>query len=455
MNEIIAKKESENIEFKKSVGEWKEIVETVSAFSNTSGGKILVGISNSGKIIGVKIGKDTIEDLTNKIVSNTDPKVYPKISVEEIEKKKIIVIEVKESADKLVLAFGRPYKRIGRSTIKMSKDEYEKLVLEKHREELRFDKQFCKGASLKDIDEEKVKWFLREAKREHGLKIEEKTPVAEILTKLKLITIGKLTNSAILLFGGNPQEYISQAETRCARFKGTKAVKPFIDMKVFGGSIVDQVDKALGFVLEHTPMAAWLEEGKVQRKEKYEYPPEAIREAIVNAICHRDYSSSANVQIRIFDDRIEVWNPGKLPEGWTVEKLKEVHESIPKNPLIADQFFLIKFIEKWGTGTTDMIKQCLDWGLPEPNFEYTGTSLVVTFWKSKLTEEYLKSLGLNERQRKAIEYAKEKGSITRSEYTTINNVSSKTAYLELIELLKKKLFIQEGKGRATKYSVKR
>ena len=151
------RKESINLEFKKSVGEWKEIVETVSAFSNTNGGKIVVGASNSGIILGIRIGKDTIEDLTNKIVTNTDPKVYPKIAVEKIGKKNIIIIEVNESTDKLVLAFGRPFKRVGKSTVRMSKDEYEKIILEKHSGKLQFDKQICEGTNLKDINWDFIK----------------------------------------------------------------------------------------------------------------------------------------------------------------------------------------------------------------------------------------------------------------------------------------------------------
>ena len=152
MTKFIDKKESENLEFKKSVGEWKEIVETVAAFSNTSGGQIIVGVSKSGKIVGMEIGKSTIEDLTNKIVTNTDPKIYPKIAAEKIGEKNVIVIEVNESTDKLVLAFGRPFKRVGKSTIRMSKDEYETSILEKHKEKLRFDNQICKNAKLNDIN---------------------------------------------------------------------------------------------------------------------------------------------------------------------------------------------------------------------------------------------------------------------------------------------------------------
>lgn len=157
-------KESDRVEFKVSVSEWKELVETVCAFANTGGGEIYIGVSNSGKIIGVDIGKDTIEDLTNKIINNTEPKIYPEIKIERFNRKSIIVVDVKRSSDQLVLAFGRPYKRVGKSTVRMSKDEYEKRILEKHKEELRFDINICESAGLSEIDILKLKDFLKSAK---------------------------------------------------------------------------------------------------------------------------------------------------------------------------------------------------------------------------------------------------------------------------------------------------
>lgn len=197
---LIKQGESETLEFKASVGESKEIIETISAFSNTKGGKIIIGVSKSGKLPGVNIGKDTLERLTNQISQNTDPKIYPCITVKKINKKSIIIIEVKESSDHLILAFGRPYKRVGKSTVKMSKDEYERLILEKHKDKFQFDIEICKQSNLMEIDKDKVKRFLREARSERGLDIDEKIPLKEILMRLKLTQAGKLTNAAILLF---------------------------------------------------------------------------------------------------------------------------------------------------------------------------------------------------------------------------------------------------------------
>jgi len=442
--------ETEIIELKSSLSRPEEIVETVSGFSNTKGGKILIGVSNTGRILGVKIGKDTVERLTNKIVQNTDPKVQPEISIQEIDKKKIIVIDVKESVDKLLLSFGRPYKRVGKSTVKMSKDEYERLILEKHKEKLRFDNQICEGARLEDINEKKVRWFLKKAKTERGLDIEENLPIEEILMRLKLTRNKKLTNAAILLFGKS-QDFFPQSEVKCIRFKGTDVTGKMVDLRPIGGSVIDQVIETEKFIYDHINMAVWIESGKIERQEKWEYPPKAIREALVNAIAHRDYWSVSKVQVRIFDDRMEFWNPGRLPEGWSVKTLKEKHESIPRNPLIARHFFWIKYVEEVGTGTNKIIKWCTEWGLPEADFEYTGTSLVVTFRKSKLTEEYLETLGLNDRQMKAIEFLKEHKRITSKKYADLFRITNRTARNDLKKLVDKDVVIQKGESKRTTY----
>jgi ATP-dependent DNA helicase RecG len=178
---------------------------------------------------------------------------------------------------------------------------------------------------------------LRKAKYERNFDVEPETLLKEALERLELIRNDALTNAAILLFGKNPQKFFYQAETRCGRFKGTEPVKPFIDMKVFSGNIIEQVDKSLGFVLEHISMKVYLA-GKPEREERYEYPVDAIREAIINAVCHRDYETSTNIQIRIFDDRIEVWGCGPLPEPLTLEDLKKKH-SVSNNSLI-NTFYL-------------------------------------------------------------------------------------------------------------------
>ncbi len=437
LEKLIRQSESETFEKKPSLSDINRIAEVVCSFSNGKGGKVLIGISDKSKVLGVDIGKNTIERLTDIIVDNSEPKIYPEISTPKIEGKNLILISVDSSQQSPHTAFGKAFKRAGRNTKLMSQAEYERLLLEKNKHKMQFDAFECMGPKLADVDENKVKEFLARARRERRLKMNVNMGAKEALTKLKLLKNNKLTNAAILMFGKEPQEWIIQSEVRCAKFKGTMAAKPFIDMKVIEGTIDEQIDLAEKFIMNNIKKSAWLTPGKVKRNEKWEYPLDALREAITNAICHRDYSSTSNVQVRIFDDRIEVWNPGNLPEGWTVATLKKQHESKPRNHLIAKLFFMVKNIEQWGTGTIEMIKETVKHGLPEPEFEDTGTSIVVMFKKFKLTEEILK--GLNERQREAIEFLKLNKKLTTSEYQELVNKPLVTVKRDLIDLKKKKI----------------
>jgi ATP-dependent DNA helicase RecG len=359
----------------------------------------------------------------------------------------------KENDGKPVFFKDRAFQRVGKTNQRISASQLRELARQE-RKRLHWDEQICEEASLEDIDEEKVRWFLERARYERRLDINPDILIREALERLELTKNGRLTNAAVLLFGKNPQEFLLQAETRGGRFKETKPIKPFIDMKVFSGSVINQVDAAEDFVLRYISMAAWIEPGKMERQERWEYPPDAIREAIVNAICHRDYEVSSNVQVRIFDDRIEIWGCGSIPEPLTVEDLKRKHRSILRNPLIGKSFFLIKFIEQWGTGMNDMIDICIKWGLPEPLFEDVAGGLVVTFRKFHLPED-IERFGLNERQRKAIEFVKQYGKITFGEFKKFcPDVAERTLRKDLEDLVKLELIRAIGEKRGRKYALR-
>ena len=309
----------------------------------------------------------------------------------------------------------------------------------------------CASIQIYDIDEKRVKWFLNEAKHRRGLDIDENTPVEEALLRLKLLKDKKPTNGAVLLFAKHSQRYLLQSEVKCIRFKGLTVTGEMIDLRTIDGDVFNQLVEAEKFIFNNIALSAWIEEGKLQRQERGEYPPDAIREALANAISHRDYESSSKVQVRIFDDRMEFWNPGKLPYGWTTETLKQMHESVPTNPAIAKQFFWVKYIEEVGTGTNKIIEKCIDWGLPEPEFKFTGTSIVVKLWKTKLTEEYLAALDLNERQRKVINYLKKNKRITSRECAELFSITERTARNDLKSLIDQNIIIQGGKSKKSTY----
>lgn len=220
--------------------------------------------------------------------------------------------------------------------------------------------------------------------------------------------------------------------------------------------LIAQVDETMKFITRHISVRYEFE-GKPRRKEVWEYPLDALREAVINAIVHRDYTFPANVQVEIYDNNIRIWSPGKLPLGITIEDLyKKTHDSVLRNKLIAQVFFDIGYIERYGTGTTKIMELCKEHGIPLPEFREDSGGFSVIFRKDVYTEEYLKSLNLNERQIKAVMYVKEKGKITNEEYQSLNEVKRRLASYELDELTEKDIVVRVGKvGRGTHYRLKK
>lgn len=402
-DEVFKLCESERLELKSSLAERQEILETISAFSNTKGGTIYIGIAPEGKIIGIDVGNQTIETLANEIKQNTDPRVFPAIEIQRITDKDVIVIKVAEYPTKPVWAKDKVFLRVGCSNQRASAEKIRDFILES--KVFKWDNQVIPKSKLAEIDGDRVKIFLQKVEEERNTTFDTPRSTGRVLEKLNLIKDGNLTNAAILLFGKNSQKHFIQSEIRCARFNGTEPIE-FADMQVINGTIIEQVPTVLNFIRRHISVRVEIT-GEPERKEIWEYPKEALREGIVNAICHRNYEDTGNVQVRIFDNRLEIWNPGSLPGNLTVEMLRGDHQSRPRNELIARCFYLIKYIEQWGTGTNRMIKLCREACLPALHFINLTDSFVVIFSRKeqKSSRTKLKSrVELNDTQTKIIEY---------------------------------------------------
>jgi predicted HTH transcriptional regulator len=250
-----------------------------------------------------------------------------------------------------------------------------------------FDATLHREATLNDIDEEKVKTFLAAAniKRQYPLDVD--TPFEEVLTRLNLLRNNRLTNAAILLFGKKPQNFFITSEVKCMHFHGTEVVKPIPSYQIYKGDVFQMIEQAVDFVLSKIDLRIGLRETSIYAPAQYELPMFAVKEAIVNAVCHRDYTSNGSVQVMLFKDRLEIWNPGHLPFGLTVEDLYSVHSSLPTNPLIAEPMYLNGTIEKAGTGTNDIIKLCKEWGLREPEYRQQALFRVVLHRNNVVEEE--------------------------------------------------------------------
>lgn len=239
-----------------------------------------------------------------------------------------------------------------------------------------FDAAACPGATMADVSDERVRWFVARARNERQFVLRPDASARDVLTHLDLLDAGSPTRAAILLFGAKPQRFLPTAEIKCLHFHGTEVRKPIPSHQAYKGTAFELVDQAVDFVLSKIARRVGTREESTEVPIDYELPPDAVREAIVNAVAHRDYASNASVQVALFSDRLEVWNPGELPMALTLAGLRRPHPSIPRNPLIAEPLFLARYIEKVGTGTLDMIARLRDAGLPEPEFRQDGGTFV-------------------------------------------------------------------------------
>ena len=315
-----------------------------------------------------------------------------------------------------------------------------------------FDAAPCHRAGLKDLSLEKLRWFLSKARRGRDYVLAETTPAPKALAHLHLLEGKHPNHAAILLFGKDPQRFLATADTKCLHFHGTEIRKPIPSYQRFKGTIFDQVDQAVDFVMSKINRYVGTRAESVAVPVSYEIPKEVITEAVVNALAHRDYASNASVQVMLFADRFEVWNPGELPPGLTPDLLRHPHASLPRNPLLADPLFLAHYAERAGTGTLDMIARCREANLPEPTFEQRGDQFVITIWRDWLTEKVLNDLALNHRQRQAVVLVKTVGRITNADYQKLTGAIKKTASRDLEDLQSRGIFKKIGKtGRGTYY----
>jgi len=317
-----------------------------------------------------------------------------------------------------------------------------------------FEQRPCSDAALDDIDPGTVARFVSRVRHERQFPLPERTPARDVLTHLHLLDDAQPSIAAVLLFGRDPQRFVPAAELRCMHFHGTEVQRPAPSYQIFGGNLFEQVDQGADFVLSKLDRAVGTRERGPQAPVTYEIPPDVVREAIVNAVAHRDYASAAAVQVSVFADRVEVWNPGELPPELTPARLREPHASVARNARICEALFLARYIEKYGTGTVMMIRECSESGLPEPEFEQRGGEFVVTVWHDWLTASAVTQIGLNNRQKKALAFVRTNRRIGNIEYQRLTGTIKKTASRDLDDLVRKGVFQKIGKtGRGTHYAL--
>lgn len=271
-------------------------------------------------------------------------------------------------------------KKAEQCVVRKSFDDYEELraavyaSLVRYLEEneylrlLPFDATLHPTATINDIDEEKVDAFVERARKKRAFPLSKDAGVERVLKSLNLTDNGKITNAALLLFGKEPQRFFPTSEVKCVQFYTNTISKPLASYQVFQGSLFEMIDNAVSFVMSHIDARVGERDKSAEVDIDFELPVKSVTESIVNSVCHRDYTSNGSVQVMLFPNRLEVWNPGRLPFGITAAQLSLPHVSIPANPVLAHPLYLAGYIERLGTGTSDMVDECLAMGLRVPEF---------------------------------------------------------------------------------------
>jgi len=434
--------ESDIIELK---SKWEDEIclRTLSAFANTQGGKLMIGLDDQLNPIGKLNSKKLLEDIPNKIIAKCG--IIPRAYTQTVSNEEIIVIEVKKS-EAAISYNGQFFIRIGSTTQALQGKELARFLIE--RSSSNWDEYSVSEATENDINPHTIQQFkLKAIVRLPMVKNDMST--LTLLQKLNLATDKKIKRAALLLFGINTKHFFTTAYLRIGKFdlKGNLLSSDTVE-----GNLFEQVEKTID-LLQTKYLISQIEIKGLYRSEKFEIPQEALREAMTNALIHRDYVGS-HTQLKIFPDRIVLWNAGELPDSLEIDDLKEPHPSKPRNDLLADIFFKAGLVETWGTGTQKIYRTCQEAGLPDPEFREEFGGFSVTFFKDRLTEDILKKLGTNERQRGVISYLKENHSISNSQYQKLFSVSKGTATKELGDLVNKEVLVRAGiVGAGTSYTL--
>ncbi len=378
---LAASGESETLEFKTTTGARREASKTVCAFLNQRGGQVLFGVTPAGIVAGQQVSERTIEELSAEL-RQIDPPAFPTVERVPVDSgREVIVVSTGQGASRPYTYRGSAYRRVGNTTLAMSAEEYNRMLFERMHSEQRWENQPAAGWSVNDLDVAEIRRTVSEAVRRGRLEEPVSGEPSDLLRGLGLLRDGVLLRAAAVLFGSAERlEFeMPQCLLRVARFRETDRME-FLDNRQFNGNAFTLLANAERFLRDTLPIAGRFEQDRFERIDEPLYPPLATREALANALCHRDYSiGGGSVGIAVYDDRLEVTSSGSLHFGLTPEKLFAPHESRPWNPLIARTFYRRGIIEEWGSGTLKMADMASSAGLPVPEIEDDSGAVTVRF----------------------------------------------------------------------------
>ena len=437
-------KESESVEFKETFND--SALKTLAAFVNSKGGSLYLGVKDDATLLSGGISDEAQRNVISKAINILG--ITPEVTLHSYQDSDFLEVNVKPQRPPVSVR-GKYYQRVGNTTQEVLGDELKQLFLEGESWDVLTNHRF----NLNEINDEEVRKFVQSAQQQGRIPADfEEENVEEILERLELLIQGKLTNASMILFGSNPQQYFPSAMIRIGRFRDEATI---VADHTVSGNLFQQVRGAEEQIKSLIRRRYEITDESFNRHDTWQYPLAAVREALLNALVHRNYfEMSVKIQIKVFDNFLWIYNPGKLPGALKVEDLKKPHSSHPRNRLIANTFYRAGLIEEWGSGIQRMTADLQNAQLPEPDFEEQGEGFITKLYGHEWTGISINTdvyESLNARQQLALDYIREQGSINNSTYQELNDISRQTATRDLSDLAEKGILIQRGKGPGTYY----
>jgi ATP-dependent DNA helicase RecG len=338
----------------------------------------------------------------------------------------------------------------------MPQETYQRLLLERAHAKQRWE-NLPAPVSLEDLDHEEILRTLKLGAAVGRMPASVSADVTDVLDRLGLRIRDHVLNAAVVVFGRRMLPDYPQCQLRMARFRGNDKTE-FLDQRQLYGHALQLLEEAMQFLTRHLPVAGRIEPGVFERADAPLFPPIALREALVNAFCHRDYSITGGaVSLAIYDDRLEIWSDGTLPFGLSVDDLKRDHPSRPRNPLIAEAFYRRGLVERWGRGTQKIVELCVQAGHPEPEFIEQAGALGVRFLPSAYIAPHRVGHDLTARQRRILQALADKRDATFSELRSAAapTVASRTFRDDLLHLKRLGMIGLRGRGRGAMWFIVR
>ncbi|MET3501241.1 ATP-dependent DNA helicase RecG [Mucilaginibacter rubeus] len=375
---ILLKDESATLEFL-SVANKETIARTVCGFLNSDGGQVIIGVNQDKSVSGIKDSDAAASSLSSFLVNNIVPAAPIMVSTEAFEDREVILIQVYSGSRQPYIFSGSIYFRRDSRTVKASSEEISALIHGRQVSETHWERQLSPYAELEDLDIAEINGAIREANQNGRGAFIEEGEIDKFLISQNLSENGQLTNAAVLLFGKRPVKFLPQASVRVTVFKSTKTSDEYLYDKVFDDNIFENIRKITSFFDVNISTHSKFNKDQWTRMDTT-FPRFALREALLNAIIHRDYSSLASsCLVAFYPDRMEISNYGKLPEELKIADLKTNHLSLPRNPDIAQLCFITGWIEKIGRGTLKILEDCNDKGLVVPIWKSEAGATTITF----------------------------------------------------------------------------